>query len=67
MAQLFKRAIRIHGYPVPARRMTPTAVLYGLLFLGLPVTLLLAVFDGIGWLIATQLLGMSCYGIGCLF
>jgi hypothetical protein len=67
MASLFKRPITIHGHPVPARRWTARGVWYALVFLGLPVTMVLLILDGIGWLVATQLLGMACYGIGCFF
>lgn len=67
MATLFKRPIRIHGHLVPARRWTGRAVLYAALYIGLPITLLMLILDGIGWLVATQLLDMECYGVGCLF
>lgn len=67
MARLFKRPVRIHGQSVPARRWTAWAVLYALLYIGLPLTVVLLLLDAIGWLVAIQALGMDCYGIGCLF
>jgi hypothetical protein len=67
MATLFKRSVRIHGHSVPARRWTGWAVLYAALYIGVPITVLMLILDAIGWLVAIYLLGMECYGVGCLF
>ncbi len=64
---VFKKPIRVHGHTVPARRFTGWALLYALLFIGVPVTLLGAGLDLVGWAVTVQLFGAECYGIGCLF
>jgi hypothetical protein len=63
----FKKPVRVHGHEIPARRFTGWALAYALLFIGLPVTLAMALLDILGWAVTVHVLGADCYGIGCLF
>jgi hypothetical protein len=67
MVGIKNKPVTIHGHVVPRRHYTWWAILYVLIFVGLPITLVMAVLDVIGWAIVTQLFGASCYGVGCLF
>ncbi|MEQ8394295.1 hypothetical protein [Thalassobaculum sp.] len=67
MITLFKKPVRVHGHMIPTRRYTGWALIYVLLFVGLPVTILMVALDVVGWAVTVKLFGASCYGIGCLF
>ena len=67
VSALFKKPVRVHGHVVPARRFTGWALIYVLLFVGVPVTVIGAVLDLLGWAITVHLFGAECYGVGCLF
>lgn len=64
---LFKKPVAVRGHVIPARRYTGWALIYVLVFVGLPVTVIGLMFDLVGWAITVKLLGADCYGIGCLF
>lgn len=63
----FKKPLRIHGHAVPIRRFTGWALIYVLIFIGLPITLLMALLDLAAWSLTVHVFGAECYGIGCLF
>jgi hypothetical protein len=67
MITLFKKPVRVHGHMIPTRHYTGWALIYVLLFVGLPVTILMVALDVVGWAVTVKLFGASCYGIGCLF
>ena len=56
----------IHGHILPPPRPTARAILYALLYLGLPIVGVLALLDLLLWWVFSELLG-RCYGIFCLF
>ena len=59
-------ADRVAGHRLPPPRPTGWAVLYALVWVGLPLLALLLVADLLLYLSFTCLLGW-CYGIACLF
>lgn len=63
----FKKPVRIQGHEIPARHFTGWALTYVLVFVGLPVTLLMALFDLAAWALTVHVFGAECYGVGCLF
>lgn len=63
----FKKPLSIHGHEVPARRFTGWALIYVLIFVGLPLTLAMALLDLAAWALTIHILGADCYGVGCLF
>lgn len=63
----FKKPLRIHGQEVPARRFTGWALIYVLIFIGLPLTLIMALLDLVAWALTVHVFGADCYGVGCLF
>ena len=67
MIALFKKPVTIHGHVIPARRFTGWALVYVLLFVGVPVTVVTLLLDLLGWAVVVKLFGASCYGVGCLF
>lgn len=67
MIALFKKPVLIHGHRIPARRYTGWALVYVLLYVALPVTLLMLLLDLVGWTVTVMLFGAACYGIGCPF
>lgn len=56
---------RVRGHDLPPPRPTRWAVLYALLYLGLPLLGALALLDIVLYLLVTVVLG-RCYGILCL-
>jgi len=67
MVGIKTKPVTIHGHVIPRRHFTLWALLYVLIFVGLPVTLVMAVLDLAAWGLTVHVLGASCYGIGCLF
>lgn len=63
---LFKKPVTVRGHVIPARHFTGWALLYVLLFIGLPVTVIGLLLDLVGWAVTVKLFGADCYGIGCL-
>lgn len=63
----FKKPVRVYGHEIPARRFTGWAMIYVLIFVGLPITLLMALLDLGAWALTVHVFGADCYGIGCLF
>lgn len=57
---------RVHGHHLPPPRPTRWALLYALVYLGLPLVGLLALLDLVLYLVVTVLLG-RCYGLHCLW
>lgn len=57
---------RVRGHHLPPPRPTRWALLYALLYLGLPLVGLLALLDLVLYLVVTVLLG-RCYGLHCLW
>jgi len=64
---LFKKPVTVRGHVIPARRFTGWALIYVLVFVGVPITVLGLLFDLISWAVTVKLLGADCYGVGCLF
>ena len=67
MVGIKNRPVTIHGHVVPRRHFTWWAILYALIFIGLPVTLAMALLDLAAWGLTVHVIGAECYGIGCLF
>jgi hypothetical protein len=57
---------RVRGHLLPPPRPTRWALIYVLLYLGLPIVGLLALLDLVLYLVLTVLLG-RCYGLHCLW
>lgn len=67
MVGIKNKPVTIHGHVVPRRHFTWWAILYVVIFVGLPVTLVMALLDLAAWALTVKVLGASCYGVGCLF
>ena len=67
MITLWKKPVQVRGVTIPHRRFTVWALIYFLLFVGLPVTLIMGGLDLLLYVIFVEGLGVSCYGVQCLF
>jgi len=56
--------VRVRGQSIPGPRLALWGVLAILVHLGLPVLLMLGLFDAMLYLAFTRLLG-RCYGLSC--
>lgn len=67
MVGIKSKPVTILGHLVPRRHFTWWAILYVLIFVGLPVTLFMALLDLAAWALTIHVFGADCYGVGCLF
>jgi len=67
MVGIKNKHVTILGHLVPRRHFTWWAILYVLIFVGLPVTLFMALLDLAAWALTIHVFGADCYGVGCLF
>ena len=61
----FFKASSVSGISLPRRRFTGWAVVYFLVFLGLPILGLALILDVIFYFVFTEIFD-SCYGVLCL-
>ena len=67
MVGIKNKRVTILGHLVPRRHFTWWAIVYVLIFIGLPITLLMALLDLAAWALTVHVFGADCYGVGCLF
>lgn len=67
MVGIKNKPVTILGHEVQRRHYTWWAILYVLIFIGLPVTLFMTVLDLAAWALTVHVFGADCYGVTCLF